>query len=184
VGRGRDGLALGQTTTKGGLCRRTDPGTEPRDLRSEETRRRRGRRTSSSLRRTKPDRAQREASPHEDRTKGLTRIFFYISHPLLVRTCLEVYRAELRLLLEKNYSTTPGMGTGISERFFVIYDSQFPLASSRFGRDSIQYRVCKTHCQGHQDPSKSVPIFLRGTEALIKMVPIWPVPISRSRTVL
>ena len=42
---------------------------------------------------------------------------------------------------------------------FVIY-SQFPLASSRgsprFGRDSIQYRVGKTHChgQGHQDPSK------------------------------
>ena len=26
--------------------------------------------------------------------------------------------------------------------------------SSRFGRDSIQYRVGKTHCQGHQDPSK------------------------------
>ena len=47
----------------------------------------------------------------------------------------------------------------------VIYDSQFPLASSRFGRDSIQYRAGKTHCQGHQDPSKSVtvPIFLRGT---------------------
>jgi len=42
---------------------------------------------------------------------------------------------------------------------FVIYDSQFPLASSRFGRDSIQYRVGKTHCQGHQDPSKRVPIF-------------------------
>ena len=65
VGSGRDGLALGQTTTKGGWRRRTDPGTVPRDLRSEETRRRRGRRTrtSSSLRRTKPDRAQREASP-------------------------------------------------------------------------------------------------------------------------
>ena len=94
---------LGQTTTKEGLCRRTDPGTEPRDLRSEETRRRRGRRTSSSLRKTKPDRPQREASPHKDRTKGLTRKFFYISHPVLVRTCLEVCRAELRLLLEKNY---------------------------------------------------------------------------------
>ena len=35
-------------------------------------------------------------------------------------------------------------------RFFVIYDSQLPLASSRFGRDSIKYRVGKTHCQGHQ----------------------------------
>jgi len=61
----------------------------------------------------------------------------------------------------------------------VIYDSQFPLASSRFGRDSIQYRVGKTHCQGHQDPSKRVPIFLGGTEALIKMVPIGSVPIPR-----
>jgi len=43
--------------------------------------------------------------------------------------------------------------------FFVMYDSQFPLASLRFGRDSIQYRVGKTHCQGHQDASKRVPIF-------------------------
>ena len=69
-------------------------------------------------------------------------------------------------------------------RFFVIYDSQFPLASSRFGRDLIQYRVGKTHCQGHQDPSKRVSIFLRGTEANYKMVSIWPVSISRNRTVL
>jgi hypothetical protein len=45
-------------------------------------------------------------------------------------------------------------------------------------------RVGKTHCQGHQNPSKSVPIFLRGTEANLKMVPIWPVPIPRNRTVL
>jgi len=43
--------------------------------------------------------------------------------------------------------------------------------------------VNKTHCQGHQDPSKRVPIFLGGTEANLKMVPIGPVPISRSRTV-
>ena len=68
-------------------------------------------------------------------------------------------------------------------RFFVIYDSQFPLASSRFGRDSIQYRAGTTQCQGHQDPSKRVPIFLGGTEANLKMVPIGPVPISRLRTV-
>ena len=36
-----------------------------------------------------------------------------------------------------------------------------------FGRDSIQYRVGKTHCQGHQDPSlsKRVPIFLGTPEA-------------------
>ena len=68
-------------------------------------------------------------------------------------------------------------------RFFVIYDSQFPLASSRFGRESIQYRVGKTHCQGHQDPSKRVSIFLGETEALIKMVSINRVSISRSRTV-
>ena len=31
-------------------------------------------------------------------------------------------------------------------------------------------RVDKTHWQGLQDPSKSVPIFLRGTEANFKMV--------------
>ena len=71
-------------------------------------------------------------------------------------------------------------------RFFVIYDSQFPLASSRFGRDSIQYRVGKTHCQGHQDPSKTrrVPIFLGTPEANLKMVPICRVPISRLPTVV
>jgi len=66
-------------------------------------------------------------------------------------------------------------------RVFVIYGSQFPIASSRFGRDSIQYRVGKTHCQGHQDPSKRVPVFLGTPEAAIKMVPIG---ISRLRTVL
>ena len=39
---------------------------------------------------------------------------------------------------------------------------------------SISYlvRVGKTHWKGHQDPSKSDPIFLRGTEANLKMVPI------------
>jgi len=67
-------------------------------------------------------------------------------------------------------------------RFFVIYDSQFPLASSRFGRDSIQYRAGKTHCQGHQDPSKRAPIFPGTQEANVKMVPIGSVPISRLRT--
>ena len=40
----------------------------------------------------------------------------------------------------------------------------------------------KTHCQGHQDPSKRVPIFLGGTEANLKMVPINSVPIPRSHT--
>ena len=34
----------------------------------------------------------------------------------------------------------------------------------------MQYRVGKTRCQGHQDPSKSVSIFLRETEANLKMV--------------
>ena len=65
----------------------------------------------------------------------------------------------------------------------------------------MQYRVGKTHCvcveclflrtpgsdptsrQGHQDPSKRVPIFLGTPEALIKVVPIGPIPIPRSRTV-
>ena len=42
----------------------------------------------------------------------------------------------------------------------------------------------KTHCQGHQNPSKSVPIFLRGTEANLMMVPIYWVPIPRCSTVL
>ena len=50
---------------------------------------------------------------------------------------------------------------------------QYELASSTL------VRVGKTHWQGHQDPSKSVPIFLRGTEANLKMVPIYWVPISR-----
>jgi hypothetical protein len=36
-----------------------------------------------------------------------------------------------------------------------MYDSQFPLASSRFCRESIQYR----DCQGHQDPSKESSYF-------------------------
>ena len=45
------------------------------------------------------------------------------------------------------------------------------------------YRVGKTHCQGHQDTSKSVSIFLRETEANLKMVFIYAVFISRSRTV-
>ena len=41
----------------------------------------------------------------------------------------------------------------------------------------------KTHCQGYQDPSKRVPIFLGTQEANYKMVPICPVPIPPSRTV-
>ena len=47
----------------------------------------------------------------------------------------------------------------------------------------IVVRVGKTHWQGHQDPSKSVPIFLRGTEANLNMVPISGVPIPQNRTV-
>ena len=82
----------------------------------------------------------------------------------------------VRVILQRACAQAP--------RFFVIYDSQFPLASSRFGRDSIQYRVGKTHCQGHQDPSKRVSIFLGETEANVKMVSINRVSISRSRTVL
>ena len=39
--------------------------------------------------------------------------------------------------------------------------------------------VYKTHCQGHQDPSKRVSIFLGGTGALIKMVSINRVSIPR-----
>ena len=68
--------------------------------------------------------------------------------------------------------------------YSVTTISQFPLASSRFGRDSIQYRLGKTHCQGHQDPSKRVSIFLGETEALIKMVSINGVSIPRNRTVV
>ena len=63
----------------------------------------------------------------------------------------------------------------------------FPLSRSHnshssglsLGRGSSLVSMGKTHCQGHQDPSKSVPIFLRGTEANLKMVPINRVPISR-----
>jgi hypothetical protein len=51
-------------------------------------------------------------------------------------------------------------------------------------RDSDDYRVYKTHCQGHQDPSKRVPISLGTQEASVKMVPICSVPIPRSRTVM
>ena len=43
--------------------------------------------------------------------------------------------------------------------------------------------VGKTHCQDHQDPSKSVSIFDRETEANLKMVTINSVSIPRSRTV-
>ena len=68
-------------------------------------------------------------------------------------------------------------------RSFVIYDPQFSLASSKFSRESIQYRVGKTHCQGHQDPSKSFPIFPGTQEANVKMVSIKPVPIPSWRTV-
>ena len=89
-------------------------------------------------------------------------------------------QADLSLIVR---SDPPARVSAQAPRFLVIYDSQFPLASSRFGRDPIQYRVGKTHCQGHQDPSKRVPIFLRGTEALIKMVPVGRVPIPRLSTV-
>ena len=44
-------------------------------------------------------------------------------------------------------------------------------------------RAGKTPCQGHQDPSKSVSIFDRETEANSKMVSINAVSIPRSRTV-
>ena len=47
----------------------------------------------------------------------------------------------------------------------------------------LLYRVSKTHCQGHQDSSKRVPIFLGTHEANVKMVPIYTVPVSRLRTV-
>ena len=76
-------------------------------------------------------------------------------------------QADFSLIVQ---SDPPARVSAQAPRFFVIYDSQFPLASSRFGRESIQYRVGKTHCQGHQDPSKRVPIFLGTQEALIKMV--------------
>ena len=41
--------------------------------------------------------------------------------------------------------------------------------------------VGKTHWQGRQDPSKSAPIFERGSEANLKMVPVGGVPIPWSR---
>ena len=44
--------------------------------------------------------------------------------------------------------------------------------------------VGKTHCQGHQDPSKSVFIFDRETEANVKMISIYAVSIPRNRTLL
>ena len=85
-------------------------------------------------------------------------------------------QADLSLIVQNDPSARV---SAQAPRSFVIYDSQFPLASSRFGRDSIQYRVGKTHCQGHQDPSKRVPIFPGTQEANLKMVPIYWVPISR-----
>ena len=85
-------------------------------------------------------------------------------------------QADLSLIVQ---SDPPACVSAQAPRFFVIYDSQFPLASSRFSRDSIQYRVGKTHCQGHQDPSKRVSIFLGETEANLKMVSIYGVSIPR-----
>ena len=55
--------------------------------------------------------------------------------------------------------------------------------SFRGNRKSAQW-VGKTHCQGRQDPSKRVPIFLGTDEANVKMVPICGDPTSRLRTVL
>ena len=89
-------------------------------------------------------------------------------------------QADLSLIVQND---PPARVSAQAPRFFVIYDSQFALASSRFGRDSIQYRVGKTQCQGHQDPSKSVSIVLIETEANSKMVFIYAVFISLSRTV-
>jgi len=86
-------------------------------------------------------------------------------------------RADLNVIVS---SDPPARVSAQAPRFFVIYDSQFPLASSRFGWDPIQYRVGKTHCQGHQDPSKRVSIFLGTQEALIKMVSINAVSIAES----
>ena len=50
--------------------------------------------------------------------------------------------------------------------------------------ETLQYRVGKTLCKGHQDPSKRVPIFLGTPEANVKMVPINSVALPRNRTVL
>ena len=62
----------------------------------------------------------------------------------------------------------------------MIHNSHSPA------RDPAEtlYRVGKTHCQGHQDPSKRVPIFPGTQEANVKMAPICRAPISRLRTVL
>ena len=54
----------------------------------------------------------------------------------------------------------------------------------RLGRVSEPQRRGRTHWQGHQDPSKSVSIFLRETEENLKMVFIYGVFISRNRTVV
>ena len=48
---------------------------------------------------------------------------------------------------------------------------------------TVLYMVGKTHCQGHQDPSKRVSIFLGETEANLKMVSISWVSIPRCSTV-
>ena len=83
-------------------------------------------------------------------------------------------RPAEKTLTFSSFSRRVGQNSFVSvtpEEILDTFDSQFPLASSRFGRDSIPYRVGKTHCQGHQDPSKRVPIFPGTQEALIKMVP-------------
>ena len=85
-------------------------------------------------------------------------------------------QADLSLIVR---SDPPARVSAQAPRFFVIYDSHLPLARSRFGRDPIQYRVGKTHCQGHQDPSKTVPIFLGTPEANLKMVLIGTAPNPR-----
>ena len=66
----------------------------------------------------------------------------------------------------------------------MTHNSHSLARDSKFGRESIQYWVGKTHCQGHQHPSKRVPIFPGTQEANSKMVPINPVPILPNRTVL
>ena len=53
----------------------------------------------------------------------------------------------------------------------------------RIVRRSELVTVGKTHCQDHQDPSKSVSIFDRETEANFKVVSMGPVSIPRIRTV-
>jgi hypothetical protein len=59
-----------------------------------------------------------------------------------------------------------------------VWLSQVSLEAGWLGQ-VLEYSKGRTHGKGKQNPSKWVPIFLGGTEANLKMVPIQTVPKSR-----